>query len=399
MPGPLDDVRVIELADWIAGPFAGSLLADLGADVVKVELPGSLSNSRTVVAFEPGDDERTPDFAAAARNKRSLTLDIRVPAGREVLLRLVAHSDVLVECFRPGTMERWGLGWEVLEDLNPGLVMLRISGFGQTGPWRERPGLDRVAQAFGGLTYVTGTADGPPVRAGLGVADYATGMLGAFGVMVALHERQHSGRGQQVDLALYETVLAMQGRIAVEYLRHGKVRERTGNSVADIAPGDAFRSADARWLQISAGGDVSWARLAEAMGRPELTGEERFATKASRYAHRSELDGLIAEWVGGLMADEVEGILSRAAVPCSPIMSIADVLTHPHVAERGNVVTASDASFGELGMIGPLPVLSRTPGGVHSTGPGLGEHTQEILTSRLGYEPDEIHALHDAGVI
>ena len=362
VPGPLDDVRVIELADWIAGPFAGSLLADLGADVVKVELPGSLSNSRTVVAFEPGDDERTPDFATAARNKRSLTLDIRVPAGREVLLRLVAHSDVLVECFRPGTMERWGLGWEVLEDLNPGLVMLRISGFGQTGPWRERPGLDRVAQAFGGLTYVTGTADGPPVRAGLGVADYATGMLGAFGVMVALHERQHSGRGQQVDLALYETVLAMQGRIAVEYLRHGKVRERTGNSVADIAPGDAFRSADARWLQISAGGDVSWARLAEAMGRPELTGEERFATKASRYAHRSELDGLdrgVGRWSHGRRSG---GDPFPGRGPCSPIMSIADVLTHPHVAERGNVVTASDASFGELGMIGPLPVLSRTRG-------------------------------------
>jgi crotonobetainyl-CoA:carnitine CoA-transferase CaiB-like acyl-CoA transferase len=396
---PLADLRVIELADWIAGPFAASLLADFGADVVKIELPGVRSNSRTNGTLEPVDPGRSTNFAASARNKRSLTLDVRTPRGRGIFLDLIAGTDVLVESFRPGTMERWGLGWEALEAVNPRLVMLRISGYGQTGPWRDRAGFDRVAQAFGGLTYVTGTADGPPVRAGLGVADYGTGMLGAYGVMVALHERVRSGRGQQIDLALYETVLAMQGRIAVDYLRDGKVRERTGNAVPEVAPGDVFRTADDRWLHISASGDALWVRLVGVLERPDLLDDGRFATKASRSAHSREINQVIEKWVGARSADEVQRMLHQAGVACSPIMSIAGVLSHPHVQVRGNVVSAPDPAFGELGMIEPLPRMSRTAGRVRHTGPRLGEHTEEILTARLGLSPEQIGTLRRTGVI
>lgn len=395
----LADIRVVELADWIAAPFAVSLLADLGADVVKVELPGMLSNSRTNGSLELTDPERSTNFAASARNKRSLTLDVRTTRGREIFLDLLRETDVLVESFRPGTMERWGLGWDVLEEANPRLVMLRISGFGQTGPWHERPGFDRVAQAFGGLTYVTGHPDGPPVRAGLGVADYATGMMGAFGVMVALHERTRSGHGQQIDLALYETVLAMQGRVAIDFLRDGKVRERTGNAVPEIAPGDVFATADGRWLQISASGDALWVRLACAIGRAELLDDERFATKQSRSLHSREIDGILEKWVGARTADEVEQTLHEAGVACSAIMNIADVLTHDHVDARGNVVTAADPVFGDLRMIEPLPKLSRTPGRIRQTGPRLGEHTEEVLASRLGLDAIQIESLRRDGVV
>lgn len=395
----LADIRVVELADWIAAPFAVSLLADLGADVVKVELPGTLSNSRTNGSLEPADRERSTNFATSARNKRSMTLDVRTPRGREIFLDLLRETDVLVESFRPGTMERWGLGWDVLEEANPALVMLRISGFGQTGPWREHPGFDRVAQAFGGLTYVTGHPDGSPVKAGLGVADYATGMLGAFGVMAALHERARSGHGQQVDLALYETVLAIQGRVAVDFLRDGKVRERTGNAVPGIAPGGAFAAADGRWLQISASGDALWVRLAHAIGRADLLDDERFATMESRSRHARELDAIVEEWVSARPAGDVERALHEAGVACSAIMNIADVLTHEHVDARGNVVTAADPVFGDLRMIEPLPKLSRTPGRIRQTGPRLGEHTADVLASRLGLDAAQIESLRCDGVV
>jgi crotonobetainyl-CoA:carnitine CoA-transferase CaiB-like acyl-CoA transferase len=395
----LADIRVVELADWIAAPFAVSLLADLGADVVKVELPGMLSNSRTNGSLEPADPERSTNFAASARNKRSLTLDVRTTRGREIFLDLLRQTDVLVESFRPGTMERWGLGWDVLQEVNPRLVMLRISGFGQTGPWHERPGFDRVAQAFGALTYVTGHPGGPPVRAGLGVADYATGMMGAFGVMAALHERARSGHGQQIDLALYETVLAMQGRVAIDFLRDGKVRERTGNAVPEIAPGDVFATADGRWLHISASGDALWVRLARAIGRADLLDDERFATKESRSRHSREIDGILEQWVGARTAGEVEQALHEAGVACSAIMNIADVLTHEHVDARGNVVTAADPAFGDLRMIEPLPKLSRTPGRIRQTGPRLGEHTAEVLASRLGLDATQIESLRRDGVV
>jgi crotonobetainyl-CoA:carnitine CoA-transferase CaiB-like acyl-CoA transferase len=398
-PGPLADIRVFELADWIAAPFAASLLADFGAEVVKVELPGVLSNSRTNGTLEPVDPDRSTNFATSARNKRSLTLDVRTPSGRELFLELIRDADVLVESFRPGTMERWDLAWETFEAVNPRLVMLRISGYGQTGPWRDRPGFDRVAQAFGGLSYVTGTADGPPVRAGLGVADYGTGMLGAFGVMVALHERARSGRGQQIDLALYETILAMQGRIAVDYLRDGSVRERSGNAVPGVAPGEVFRTADDRWLHISASGDALWTRLARVLGRPDLLADGRFATKVSRSAHSQEINQIIERWVSARPAEEVQRLLHEAGVACSAIMSIADVLSHPHVLARGNVVAAPDPAFGELGMIEPLPKLSRTPGRIRHTGPRLGQHTEEILSARLGLAPERIGSLRRDGIV
>jgi succinyl-CoA--D-citramalate CoA-transferase len=395
----LDDIRVVELCDWMAGPHAARLLADLGADVIKIELPGVLSSGRTAGTPEPSDPSRRLDFVLSARNKRSVTLDIRTPRGREIFLELIKTVDVLVENFRPGTMERWGLQPEVLEAANPRLVMLRISGFGQTGPWANRPGFDRVAQAFGGLTYLTGMPDGPPVRAGMGVVDYGTGMLGAFGVLAALHERARSGRGQVVDLALYETVLSMHGRMSIEFFKHRVVWERTGNQVPGVAPGDVYQSSDGVWLQISASSDAMWGRLTDAVGMQELLHDERLATNSLRSKHAEVIDEVLRAWVRAHTADAVEGELSRHGVACSRVMNIADIVAHPQVIARGNFVSVPDPIFGEVDMIEPLPKLSRTPGAIRETGPALGQHTEEVLAGLLGLEASTISELRSQKVI
>lgn len=232
----LGGVRVVEMADWIAGPFAASLLSDFGAEVIRIDLPGKVANTRTLYGLEDIDAERSPFFAVFAHDKKSITLDVRSDAGKEVFLNLLRHSDVLIEGFRPGTMERWGIGWDTLHELNPGLVMLRISGYGQTGPWKDRPGLDRVAQAFAGASFLTGQADSPPVRCGLGFADYSTGIWGALGVMLGLFERRcNGGEGQMIDQGLYESILPMLCEVPLTWQRYGRVLSRNGNRVHGIS--------------------------------------------------------------------------------------------------------------------------------------------------------------------
>jgi crotonobetainyl-CoA:carnitine CoA-transferase CaiB-like acyl-CoA transferase len=396
----LDGVLVVEMADWIAGPFSTSILGDFGAEVIRIDLPGTVVNTRTLYGLEDVDSERSPFFAIFAHDKKSVTLDVRAAAGKEVLLDLLRRSDVLVEGFRPGTMERWGLGWEVIHALNPGLVMLRISGYGQTGPWRERPGLDRVAQAFSGASFLTGQPDGPPVRCGVGFADYTTGLWGALGVMLALyHRRAGGGEGQVIDQALYESVLPMLCEVPMMYQRYGEIITRNGNRVHGIAPGDAFETADAVWVQISASGEPAWQHLTEAMGRRDLLDDSRFATSQSRDDHNDVLLPLIADWVRTMTADELVEKLDHVGVAASRMHRVDDLMAHPQVRARGDFVDLQDPVFGTLPAYAPMPRLSATPGRLDRPGPRLGEHNDDVFRGLLGFSDERVKALLDSGVI
>jgi formyl-CoA transferase len=395
----LEGIRVLELGDWVANPFCCGILADFGADVVKVEVPGSIGNTRQLGGVEPEDPERSPYFTVLGRNKRSVTLDLKREKGRELLLRLVARSDVVVESFRPGNLERWGLGWDVLEKANPGLVLLRISGYGQDGPWSDRPGFDRVAQAFGGMNYLTGTAEGPPVRAGLAVADYGTGIVGALGVMLALFERVGSGRGQVIDHALYETLIPMHGSGISDYTRHGKIRGRTGNRYPGMAPGDSFETADGVWVQISASGDVAYERLMNAIGRPELATDPRYDSVMKRIDHEAELLAAIGAWVQTRTATQAESELEQAGVACSRAMSIADLLAHPQVLARQDFVSVPDPAYGEVVEPNVIPRLSRTPGTIRRPAPRVGADSADVYRDLLGLGEDELAQLRDEGIV
>jgi crotonobetainyl-CoA:carnitine CoA-transferase CaiB-like acyl-CoA transferase len=399
-PGILSGVRVVEMADWIAGPFATSVLSDFGAEVIRIDLPGKVVNTRTLYGLEEADPERSPFFAIFAHDKKSATLDVRSEAGREVFLDLIRRSDVVVEGFRPGTLEKWGIGWDVLHEINPGLVMLRISGYGQTGPWSERPGLDRVAQAFSGATYLTGHPDGPPVRCGLGFADYSTGLWGVVGVLLGLFQRRvNGGEGQMIDQALYESVLPMLCEVPMTYQRYGEVLGRNGNRVHGIAPGDAFEAADGRWVQISASGDVAWRRLTEAMDRADLLADSRFATSQSRDDHNNVLLPIVAEWVHSMPGGTVVSELEKVGVAAGLIQRIDELMAHPQVVAREDFVELVDPVFGPLPAYAPMPRLSATPGRIERTGPGLGEHNDEVYRELLGFDDERIQRLNADGVI
>jgi succinyl-CoA--D-citramalate CoA-transferase len=396
----LAGVRVVEMADWVAGPFATSLLSDFGAEVIRIDLPGKVANTRTLYGLEDIDAERSPFFAIFAHDKKSITLDVRSDEGKEVFLKLLSRSDVLVEGFRPGTMERWGIGWDTLHELNPGLVMLRISGYGQTGPWKDRPGLDRVAQAFAGASFLTGPPDGPPVRCGLGFADYSTGIWGAFGVMLGLFERRcNGGEGQMIDQALYESILPMLCEVPLNWQRYGRTISRNGNRVHGISPGDAFETADGAWVQVSASGEVAWRRLTEAMQRPDLFADPRFATSESRDEHNDVLLPVIADWVRTMPADVLVDRLDRAGVAASRMHRIDELMSHPQVLARGDFVDLDDPVFGTLPGYAPMPRLSGTPGRVGRPGPRLGEHNDEVYRGLLGFDDDQLTALASAGAI
>jgi crotonobetainyl-CoA:carnitine CoA-transferase CaiB-like acyl-CoA transferase len=400
---PLAGYRVLELGNWVAVPFAGSLLGDFGAEVVKVDLPGFIDDNRRLGTTEPADDERSPYFVALARNKKSITLDIRNEAGRARFLELVRVSDVVLSNFRPGTLERWRLGFADLAAVNPHVVLLMVSGYGQSGPMSQEPGLDRIAQAFAGVAYVTGTPDGPPVKCGLGFADYAAGMLGTIGVLLSLLARRRDeaagGTAQAIDVALYDAILPMLGDIPDRYHRAGEVRERTGNRYPGIAPGNSYRTGDGRWLLMSAAGEALFGRLAPALGHPEWLEDPRFRTMRDRDAHWQELDALIQEWMGIHSADEVMAVVAgQAKVPVSLVYTVRDLLESPQVAAREGFTRLPDPAFGEVLVASPQPKLSRTPGSIRSTGPRPGEHNREIY-ALLGLADEELAGLHSEGVV
>ena len=401
--GPLVGLRVLDLGTRIGAPFAATLLADLGADVIKVELPGQGDFMRTIGPFDQG---HSLFWAVEGRGKRSVTLDLRTPAGQALAKRLVALADVVVENFQPGTLEGWGLGYDALAAVNPAVILTRVSVYGQDGPYRDRPGLDRNGIAMGGLMYITGYPDRPPVRPGLIVSDYLTAVFNAFAILSAVYERDrraretgHPPRGQWVDLSLYESILRIMEHTLATYDRLGVVREREGNRLRNSAPLDNWETADGKWVCIIAAGDGLFPRLARALGREDLLAEPRFATMALRAEHGEEINGIVADWVKQRTAREVQDVLERHEVPFGVAYSVADIFADPHVAARGDIETVDDPVIGPVRMQGVYPRFSRTPGAIQRGAPALGAHNEEVYRGLLGLSAAELEALRAARVI
>ena len=388
---PLDGVRILDIGTRVAAPFAATLLGDFGAEVVKVELPGTGDFMRTIGPFADG---YSLWWAVEGRNKKSITLDLRRPAGQALFRRLVAHADVVVENFQPGTLEAWGLGYEALAAINPRLILTRASVYGQTGPYRDRPGLDRNGIGFGGLLYLTGHPDRPPVRPGIIISDYLTGVFNALAIMMALYHRDvHGGGGQWVDLALYESVFRILEHTLTAYDRLGIVREREGNRLRNSAPLDNWETRDGKYICIVAAGDGLFPRLARAIGREDLLRDPRFSSLADRAQNADAINAIVAEWCARHTAAEIETIMIAAEVPVTRAFSIADIASDPHYAARADIVTVNDATIGPVKMPAVYPRLSATPGRIQRGAPQLGEHNEEIYRGWLGLTDDELEAL------
>jgi formyl-CoA transferase len=394
--GALEGIRVLDLGTRIGAPFAATLLAELGAEVVKIEQPGIGDFMRTIPPF---DREVSLWWAVDGRGKESVTLDLSKPKGQEVLRRLVEHADVLVENFQPGTLERWDLAPEALRRINPRLIVSRVSVYGQDGPYRDRPGLDRNGIALGGLLHITGFPDAPPVRPGVIVADYLTALFNTIGVLAALYERERSGEGQGVELALYESVLRIMEWTVAAYDRLGVVRERTGNRLANSAPLDNYETSDGAYVCIAAAGDVLFPRLCAAMKREDLLQDERFATLGARAAHGDAINEIVQDWCRGKTAKEIEDILVAGQVPVSRVYAVDEIVADSHVQARGSIVDVEDPELGPVKQQAPVPRLDRTPLSVQRGAPRLGEHTDEVLTDLLGMTAGEIAELRAEGVV
>ncbi len=394
-PRPLDGLRVLELAQVVAGPFCGTLMAEFGAEVIKTEMPGRGDDLRRL---GPSEEGTSYWFAVDNRNKKLMTLDLHQPAGQEIVRRLVPRCDVVLENFRPGVLEKWGLGWEALHALNPRLVMARITAFGQTGPLRDGPGYAAIGSAFGGTWYVNGPADRPPARPTPVYPDYMTGLFTAFGVMAALRHRDLTGQGQWIDAALYESAFRVMEYTTTLYGRQGVVRERGGLQHSGW-PGGAFQTQDGHWIVFTAPAQHLFERLCAMLGHPELPKDPRFATAGERPQHIGVILDLATAWFAVRTFDAAVAALKAADVPHSPIMSMADIFTDPHYRAREMLIDVAAEGLGPLAQPGVVPKLSLTPGRVDHAGPALGRHTNEILTGLLGMKPDEIAALRGARVI
>lgn len=397
--GALAGIRVLELGTLIAGPFCGRLLADHGADVIKLEAPDRPDPLRVWGQAEL--DGHHFFWTVHARNKRCVTLDLRRPEGRELFLRLVDTADVVVESFRPGTLERWGLGFDVLAARNPGLILARVSGYGQTGPHAERPGYASVAEAIGGMRYLNGFPGGPPPRAALSLGDSLGGMFAAQGVLAALHARGTSGRGQIVDVALAEACLAMLESVIPDYDATGLVREPSGTRLDGLAPSNLYRCADERWIVIAANQDTVFARLCTAMEREDLVTDQRFATHVARGRNQDQIDALVGEWAARHDSATLTSILEAAGVVVGPVATVADVVANPQFQARDMLLPHFDDAIGKE-VLGPgvMPVLSGTPGAVRWAGPAQpGTHNAEVYTGLLGLTGAELAELTEAGIV
>ncbi|MEV0702422.1 CoA transferase [Saccharopolyspora sp. NPDC050389] len=396
---PLEGIRVLDLATVLAAPVTATMLGDFGAEVVKVEEPGRGDFTRA----GPGSSatgRRSLQWIQEGRNKKSVTVDLRTARGQELVRDLVPHFDVVVMNFRPPTMAKWGLTPERLQEINPRVVLVLVTGYGMSGPFSDRGAFDRIASAYSGLTYVSGEPDGHPTRTGYAVIDYMAAYLAAFATVTALYERdRNGGNGQIVDLGLYEAGFRASENSLLGYAALGKVRERQGNRNLQVVPASDFDTADGRRISVHAGTDALFRKLVAVMEMPELAEDPRYATRDSRVDHQDQLYAAIAAWAGRLPADDAVRILNDAGVPASPIMSVADIAADPHYRERGTITTVVDDDWGELPMVAPLPRLSRTPGRIRSLGPRLGEHTDSVLTDLLDLDQHAVDALRADGVI
>lgn len=395
--GPLTDLRVIEMGQLLAGPFCGQLLADFGAEVIKLEQPGTGDPMREWGREKPHG--KSLWWPVVARNKKSVTLNLRDKVAQQMVRDLVAKSDILIENFRPGTMERWGLGYDVLSAINPRLVMVRVTGFGQTGPYSAQAGYGSIGEAMGGLRYVVGDPSTAPSRMGISIGDSLAATYAALGALMAVHARERTGRGQVVDSAIYEAVLAMMESLVTEYDQTGYVRERTGPILPNVAPSNVYPTRDDQMILIAANQDTVFKRLAEAMEQPELAADPRYATHSARGAVQQELDDLISDWTRTLDAGPLLERMEKHGVPAGRIYRAPEMMVDPHFQARQNIVKVAHPIFGKLAMQNVAPRLSDTPGGVVHAGPELGQHTQEVLGGILGLDAARLAELKEAGII
>jgi formyl-CoA transferase len=395
--GPLSDLRVIEMGTLLAGPFCGQLLGDMGAEVVKIEPPGQGDPLRVWGRQKAGEPSLW--WPVVARNKKAITLDMRQAEGQKILKELVKNADFLLENFRPGTMEKWGCGWDELQKINPRLIMIRVSGYGQSGPYAHRAGFGAIGEAMGGLRYVVGDPSTPPSRMGISIGDELAATFACLGALSALHYREKTGRGQVVDSALYEAVLNMMESLITEYDKTGYIRERTGAILPNVAPSNVYKTADGLVL-IAANQDTVFGRLCEAMGKPEWPKDPRFVNHQARGTHQRLLDGMIEEWTQTLSTRHVLDLMDKAGVPAGLIYRAPDMLEDPHFKARDAIVTTQHPYFGELRMQNVAPKLSETPGAIRTAAPTeLGEHNDEVYSRLLGFGPERLAELRAAKVI
>ncbi|UOF91166.1 CoA transferase [Fodinisporobacter ferrooxydans] len=395
---PLEGVKVLDVSTMIAAPFGAVLLGDFGADIIKVEMPGKGDTLRSVGPFLDKEPLRWPGLS---RNKKSLTLDLHKPEGIEIFKKLAAKVDIIIENFRPGTLEKWGAGYEELKKINPNLVMVRVSGYGQTGPYREKAGFGTPATAFSGYTYLQGFPDRHPVSPSFSLTDYITGIYVAFAAVTAVYYRDVNpeGSGQMVDIALYESVFRMMEFLIAEHDQLGKVRERAPGLFGHSSPSGTFQTKDGQWVVLVTSTDSTFERLAKAMDREDMLSDPKFHINAKRLENNDETNQIVADWILTMNRDELLQRLDEYGVPVSPILSIKDIFENPQYKARENIIEVKHPRLGQIKVPGIVPKFEKTPGSIRHVAPDLGEHNNEILSSFLGLNPKEIEELRENGVI
>jgi len=395
---PLEGVKILELGNLVAAPYAGKLFAEFGAEVIKVEEP---TNGDPLRNWRVMHNDTSVWWYVQSRNKKSVTINLRDPEGQEIVKSLIGKADVVLENFKPGTLERWGLGFEELQKVNPSVILTRISGYGQTGPYKEKPGFGSVAEAIGGLRFLTGYPDRPPVRAGIAIGDMIAGLYAVIGTLMALRARDENPerKGQVVDVALYEAVFSLLEGILPEYDLTGLVRERTGSTLPGIAPSNTYKCADGKHIVIGGNGDRIFQRLMTAIGREDLANNPLYASNQGRADNVEFIDGAIEEWTLQHSMDEVQRILDEASVPVGPIYGISDIVNDEHYQARDMLKEIELADGMKMTVPGIVPKLSETPGDIEWIGPALGAHNEEVYTDLIGLSEEEFNRLKEKGVI
>lgn len=394
----LEGLTVIDAGTTIAGPMAASLLGDFGAEVIKIEFPGRGDPTRQ---WAPKKDGISLWWKVSGRNKKLITLNLSKSEGQELLRKLILDADIIIENFRPGTMERWNVGYEDLAELNPGIIMVRISGYGQDGPYSHRPGYGTIAEAMSGIPSFTGFPDKPPTLSAFPLADAAAGLFGALGAMFAVHHRdvKGTGEGQYIDVSLYEPLFRLVESFVIAYDQLGIVKQRRGNRMEESSPRNAYETSDEEWVAVSASSQRTFERLAEAIGRPDLPDDPRFADNPSRVDNASQLDAVLAEWFRQFRLEDAMAVLEQHDVVAGPVYDIRRIFQDPHYEARESITKIEDPELGAIRMQNVIPKMSKTPGQVAFAGLGLGEHNHEIYAERLGLSMDDIEKLREAGVI